>query len=255
MGRGAFGVVYKAKVKTIAQIVAIKEVNGANTKVYEEVNILQNASHPNIIRFIEAFEENKKLYIVMEYADKGTLATQTMGWNEMGIWEFVRQMADGLSYLHTKNIIHRDLKPNNILCVSVINTLRLTFKISDFGIAKLVGQIHERNYTATCIGYAYSYCYMAPEVLERREYTFSADMFSLGALFSFVCNNGKHLFNSFGEILRLQGTVDPVPSGFTNNLRSIVSQLLERDYRHRPSAAEVYNKAVAMLLAFKNLTQ
>ena len=245
LGHGAFGVVYRAKVKADGEIVALKEVNNVGTGAYKEVQILQNITHPNIIRFIATFEENRKLYIVMEYADKGTLATLGMDWNEKNIWEFTEQLAAGLSYLHGKRIIHRDLKPNNILCVSAGNRSKVMFKISDFGIAKLFQPSQGRNYyTGTAIGYVYRYCYVAPEVLKDEEYTFSADMFSFGALISFVCNKGNHLFRSTDEILNWQGTEDPVPLIYTSDLRNIVSDLLRPNYRNRPSADEVCHIAV-----------
>ena len=245
LGRGAFGVVYRAKVKAEGEIVAIKEVNNIGTGAYKEVQILQNITHHNIIRFIATFEENRKLYIVMEYADKGTLATLGMDWNEKNIWEFTEQLAAGLSYLHGKRIIHRDLKPNNILCVSTSNRSKVRFKISDFGIAKLFEYTQERKYyTGTGIGYVYRYCYMAPEVLEDKEYTFSADMFSFGALISFVCNKGNHLFRSTDEIFNWQGTEAPVSLIYTSDLRDIVSDLLRPNYRNRPSADEVCHIAI-----------
>ena len=202
-------------------------------------------SHPNIIRFIATFEENGSLYIVMEYANRGILATLEINWNEKSIWEFIEQLASGLSYLHGEKIIHRDLKPNNILCASANNRTKVSFKISDFGIAKLVGRTQGRNYyTGTAIGYVYHYCYMAPEVLKYEEYTFSADMFSFGALICFCSNNGSHLFLSPDEILNWQGTEDPVrPLIYSGDLRNIVSKLLRPNYRNRPSAEEVYHIA------------
>ena len=176
----------------------------------------------------------------------GILATLEINWNEKSIWEFIEQLASGLSYLHGKRIIHRDLKPNNILCASANNRTEVSFKISDFGIAKLVERTEGRNYyTGTAIGYVRHYCYVAPEVLKYEKYTFKADMFSFGALICFVCSNNKsHLFLSRDEILNWQGTKDPVPLLiYSGDLRNIVSKLLEPNYRNRLSAEDVYDIA------------
>ena len=111
----------------------------------------------------------------------------------------------------------------------------MTFKLSDFGTAKVFDK--NKLYTNTYCG---TPGYMAFEVVFRENYTFSADIWSLGAVMSFVCNNGIHLFNDKYDVMRWLGTEDPLPRHFNSFLRNIVNRLLRPNYEERPSAALVY---------------
>ena len=94
-------------------------------------------------------------------------------------------IADAISYLHGKNILHRDLKPENILAKSCQGG-EIKLKICDFGVAKLLNQkIGNMYYTRDWAG---TPVYMAPEVLRGggERYTFSADIWSFGALMAFM---------------------------------------------------------------------
>ena len=248
MGHGTFGTVYRARARADNKIFAIKKLENtvscksqenenSNLSAPKEVHILQNAKHSNIIKYFGAFPQNQKFYIVMEFANKGTLSSQNMDWNEKSIWEFLTQMANALDYLHQERIIHRDVKPDNILCISENNST-MTFKLSDFGTAKIFDKT--KLYTNTYCG---TPGYMAPEVVFRENYTFSADIWSLGAVMSFVCNNGTHLFNDKYDVMRWLGTEDPLPRHLNSILRNVVNRLLRPNYEERPSAASVYKTA------------
>lgn len=115
------------------------------------------------------------------------------------------------------------------------------FKVADFGIARLVDNDTQSNHYANT--YAGTYCYMAPEVLDKQQYTFSADMWSLGAVLSFVCNKGKHLFESNDEVRKLKGMKDPLPKRFSSSLRGVAIKLLSINPKERPSASAIYKEA------------
>ena len=253
VGQGVFGTVYRVRAKENNKLFAVKKVenllttpkNAENTDTATpiEARILQNTNHSNIIKYFGAFPQNQKFYIVMEFADKGTLSTHKMDWSEENIWEFLTQMTSALNYLHEERIIHRDIKPDNILCVSegIESKKAVTFKLADFGTAKIFSKDSQSKlYTNTYVG---TPGYMAPEVVFREDYTFSADMWSLGAVISFVCNNGEHLFKDKYDVMRWLGNEDPLPEHFTATLRNVVNMLLQPNYQERPSAAELYQTA------------
>ena len=158
----------------------------------------QKLNHRNIVQILEHFTENK-IYIVMEYCEKGNL-------NDYIVQEkpelcqrisFLCDMAYGVNYLHSQNIIHRDLKPENVLLTN--HTGNIICKISDFGISRI--KLSSYDTFRTYIG---SYPYMAPEITGRNEYSIEVDVFALGLLFYAVFKNTV-LTNSFGGTSLIPG--------------------------------------------------
>ena len=238
LGHGSFGTVWQ--VTNGSAIFAMKVINDPNQSAIQEVKILKLAKHPNIVRYFDSFLENGSLKIIMEFADQGTLSTQTLIWTEETVWGFLAQMGSALTYLHSIGIIHRDLKPENILCVSAGNN-QIMFKIADFGIAKLVDAIRQGNHYANT--YAGTYCYMAPEVLNKQPYAFSADIWSLGAVLSFLCNNNRHLFASNDQVKQLMEIIDPLPDHYSSDLQGLVTKMLNVNTLGRPGASMIYREA------------
>ena len=243
LGRGTFGRVFE--VTNGNETFAMKVVSNIDEYAIQEPVILENTNHPNVIKYVDYFLEGRSLNIVMEYADQGALSKQKINWSEQEIWKFLAQMGSAFSYLYREGIIYRNLNPDNILCVSG-NKSETVFKISDFGIARLVDDAtRNNNYRNTC---GVKCFYMAPEVLKEEECTFSADMWSLGAVASFVCNKGKHLFRSIYEVTQSEGVIDPLPDHFSLELRHIVVELLRVNAKERPIAFDIYKKADKVLL-------
>jgi serine/threonine protein kinase len=136
------------------------------------VSILKKISHSGIIRYIESFfsSDGRKLCIVMEFANRGTLENNVQAKNcsfqEFCIWRYVYQISSAIDYLHRHRVLHRDLKPANVLGVEdwnpVHNEIRIRWKIADFGIAKLLNRDAQGNYYGGDL--AGTPKYMAPEV-------------------------------------------------------------------------------------------
>lgn len=100
----------------------------------EEVSIHASIDCPYICTYKDSFIEGEKLYVIMEYCEKGDLASyleRQVGvmLNESRIWKIALQILCGLHYLHKKGIIHRDIKPRNIFL-----TRNWVPKIGDFGV-------------------------------------------------------------------------------------------------------------------------
>jgi eukaryotic-like serine/threonine-protein kinase len=183
LGRGAMGVVYKAKDPTIGRTVALKtmriDVHGLETA--EMVRRFQNEaraagvlSHPNIVTIYDAGEQDGIFYIAMEFIEGTTLheliAEQRMLPAEEVV-QYSRQICRGLDYAHSHGIVHRDVKPANIMI-----TANGTVKIMDFGIAKAGGSMTS---TGQVLG---TPNYMSPEQVKGRPLDGRSDLFSFGVI-------------------------------------------------------------------------
>lgn len=183
LGRGAMGVVYKAKDPTIGRTVALKtlrlDVHGLDAA--EMVRRFQNEaraagvlSHPNIVTIYDAGECDGIFYIAMEFIQGTTLhellAEQHILPSE-DVIRYSRQICKGLDYAHSHGIVHRDVKPANIMI-----TANGTVKIMDFGIAKAGGSMTS---TGQVLG---TPNYMAPEQVKGRPLDGRSDLFSFGVI-------------------------------------------------------------------------
>ena len=197
IGEGSFGKLYKAK-RGDGKVVALKELKQKpeviNLEKYirGELEIIeQKLRHENIVLMYEHFV-TRTVYIVMEFCELGDLNDYLIN-NETTLTErisFMFDMARGVHYLHTQNIIHRDLKPENILLTKQSDDIRC--KVSDFGISKI--KMTKYDKFSTFIG---SQAYMAPEIVDQKEYSNEVDVYALGMLFFAVYRNTV-LTNSFG---------------------------------------------------------
>ena len=183
LGRGAMGVVYKAKDPTIGRTVALKtmriDVHGLETA--EMVRRFQNEaraagvlSHPNIVTIYDAGEQDGIFYIAMEFIEGTTLHELIAEYRMLPAEEVVqysRQICRGLDYAHSHGIVHRDVKPANIMI-----TANGTVKIMDFGIAKAGGSMTS---TGQVLG---TPNYMSPEQVEGRPLDGRSDLFSFGVI-------------------------------------------------------------------------
>mmetsp|Transcript_101248 Transcript_101248/g.179879 ORF Transcript_101248/g.179879 Transcript_101248/m.179879 type:complete len:699 (+) Transcript_101248:35-2131(+) len=180
LGKGAFGMVYKARNKQDRTCLAIKlaeRASGLQKVINAEINILGMLDHPSIVRFFGAFAHAPSdwMVIAMEFVDGGDLlASLTQApqiFDERLIRPMLFHVACGLAHAHEHGIMHRDLKPENVL----LQRQNLFPKIADFGLARAMKQ------SEMAITIAGTPTYMAPEIQDpRMPYDFSADVYSLG---------------------------------------------------------------------------
>ena len=171
IGKGSFGKVFKATKRNNGEQVAIKVVENCDPHTTDhEVKILKMTNHKYIIKYLESFySPNGELMIVFEFADAGTFESYNHLREEYCIWRCIAHIASALNYLHTlkpRHILHRDLKPANVLGLKYWNeqkkTKEVSWKVADFGIAKLLDEEAQKNYYADySVG---TPIYMAPEV-------------------------------------------------------------------------------------------
>ena len=184
LGRGAMGVVYKARdplidrtvaIKTVALDLSTEESEAFMHRFYSEAKAAGRLNHSNLVTIHDVGESNGVAYIAMEFLqgrslreilDSGVVLPPEK------IADIVAQVADGLAFAHENGIVHRDIKPANIM---VLDNGRV--KIMDFGIAHL--PTGSRTWAGTLLG---SPKYMAPERIAGKQVDGRADIFSLGAV-------------------------------------------------------------------------
>ena len=180
---GAFGkVIHVHDIKKNLDL-AVKVINKAGAgqqiikKMKEEVVILKKLNHNNIVKFYGYSETNNQLLIKMEYIKYGTLSRWMkdhlkISENDASI--IISKVLSAVEYLHSMHICHRDIKPENIM-ISKENDLA-SIKIIDFGLsAQHFNYLTNNDYCGTFI-------YMAPEQIEKKLYTYSVDIWSIGIL-------------------------------------------------------------------------
>lgn len=220
LGKGTFGEVYLTKHLASSEIFATKKmskqkVTSEKNKKYfnNEIFILRNIKHPNIMRFIDLKQSTNNFYLITEYCNGGSLADcldrYTKKFNKPFPQNFVqylmRQVVSGIEYLHSRKILHRDLKLDNILThfpnendKQNLNMMACKCKICDFGFARY---LQENKVAKNQLG---SPAYMDPNIFNGKNsfgYDQSADIWSLGALcYEMLTGSPPFMAMSFEEL-------------------------------------------------------
>jgi len=173
LGKGRYGVVYIGFFDN--KTVAIKKLSKENLKREEinykkEIEILEKLDSPHIIKLLKYFEDNENIYHVLEFGDTDLFSKLGKITNKLAL-NWIKEIAKGLKYIHSKKIIHRDIKAENILLI------QHKIKIIDFGFAF---QFQEDKLYENIIGTTY---YISPEMILKRGYDYRIDIWALGILY------------------------------------------------------------------------
>jgi len=193
IGSGSYGTIklgvdLKTKIKVAIKIVQKSKLTKEELNlVATEIDVLKFCKHPNIINFLDHFENSEYIFIIMEYIKYGDLGSYTkkLKKEKVLISEEVAariaiQMADGLNYLHRFGIVHRDLKMENIMISKINNNQIVEIKILDFGLSKIIGP-NEKS------GERYgTLFYLSPEICVDQPHNKSTDIWSFGILVYFL---------------------------------------------------------------------
>jgi len=180
LGRGTFGVVYKAKLDGTP--VAVKELLPINDQIFKkEVGMLISFRHQNIVLLTGFCKAPNCFCIITELFDKGSLHHLLENKEEKidndRCLKFALDIARGMNYLHKRNVLHLDLKPLNILVDN-----GYICKVSDFGLSKVAIKISENNSLHATNNGAGTPVYMAPELFMASNVGSKADVYSFGII-------------------------------------------------------------------------
>jgi len=181
IGKGRFGVVFKCTDNQTNRVRAAKVIKCIKTaekdKVREEVDIMNLLRSPKLLQLAAAYERKRDIVMVMEYIAGGELfervAADDFTLTERDVILFMKQICEGVQYMHNNNILHLDLKPENILCVRR-NTHRI--KLIDFGLAC---RFNPSEPIRVMFGTPE---FMAPETISYEPISYPSDMWSVGVI-------------------------------------------------------------------------
>ena len=221
LGRGASGVVYKAKQTKLKRTVALKVLVGYAhetadqlARFRDEAVIAAQIQHPNVIQIYDIGEANGVPFLACEYVDGGTLEGKLQATGQLPVAEAVRlvyQIARGVGAAHSRGVVHRDLKPANILL-----TADGVPKVADFGLAKVLGA-ESNTVTGSILG---TPAYMSPEQAAGyiRRISPQTDVYALGViLYECLLGMVPHQGNSVMETLDKVRTNPPPALRFRRN--------------------------------------
>ena len=260
IGQGSFGSVFLALHAVTGELMAVKQVempSNTNTvldkkkenmlaALKREIDLLRDLQHDNIVQYLGSNSDDEHFNIFLEYVPGGSVAAMLQSYGSLQeplIRNFVRQILNGLSYLHGRDIIHRDIKGANVLVDNKGN-----IKISDFGISKRVeasallqpqkngGHIHRPSLQGSVF-------WMAPEVVKQTSYTRKADIWSLGCLIVEMFT-GTHPFPNCSQLQAIfqigNSSAKPnIPESASMEGKDFLGHTFEIDHEKRPSADEL----------------
>ncbi|KAI0683079.1 kinase-like protein [Earliella scabrosa] len=241
LGKGKFGRVYMVRTKAEPHyILALKclyksEIvqSRVEKQIRREIEIQQNLRHPHVLRLYGYFHDEKRIFLMLEFAGKGELYKQLTKYGcftEKRSARYIDQMADALIYLHAKHVIHRDIKPENLLL-----GINGELKIGDFG-----WSVHAPgNRRKTLCG---TLDYLPPEMVEGRDHSEKVDYWALGVLtYEFICGNPpfEDLSGHNATYRRIARVDLKIPSKVSPEARDLIVKLLQYEPEKRLPLTEV----------------
>jgi serine/threonine-protein kinase len=241
LGRGAMGIVYKARDPKINRLLAIKtirfsdefeaeKIREVKERFMREAEIAGKLAHPAIVAVYDVGEDYELTYMAMEYLEGESLLKYCRKGSLLALRRalyVISETALALDYAHTQGVIHRDVKPANIMLLKDGK-----IKVTDFGIAKAVSSSQTKS--GTVLG---TPSYMSPEQINGHEIDGRSDVFSLGVVFFELITgqlpfHGKNLTNLFYQITQVK---HPSPREINPKVPRPVEQILDKSLAKDPA--------------------
>ena len=249
IGKGAFGEVWKVTHENSQKVYCIKILSKRDifeqkliNQINKEISIMYNVNHPYSVKLVNHFEDNDKLYLIMELASNGNLYNliQNTKKDKVKNLELIKkliiQTVEIIKYLHSLNIIYRDIKPENLLLDKDYN-----IKLCDYGWATYI----------TPGKYLTVYCgtpeYVSPEMLKKYPYNEKVDIWALGVLIfelvfgyaPFASNFNEDRYNNIkaGKI----NWPNDLNNNEYNDIKDLIEKILKINPKERISLDEIEN--------------
>ncbi|BAT88079.1 mitogen-activated protein kinase kinase kinase ANP1-like isoform X1 [Vigna umbellata] len=252
IGCGAFGQVYVGMNIDSGELLAVKQVLIAASsaskekaqahikELEEEVKLLKDLSHPNIVRYLGTVREEDTLNILLEFVPGGSISSllgKFGAFPEAVIRTYTKQLLLGLEYLHKNGIMHRDIKGANILVDN-----KGCIKLADFGASKQVVELATISGAKSMKGTPY---WMAPEVILQTGHSFSADIWSVGCTVIEMATGKPPWSQQYQQevaVLFHIGTTKshpPIPDHLSAAAKDFLLKCLQKEPVLRSSASEL----------------
>ncbi|CAF1434122.1 unnamed protein product [Rotaria sp. Silwood1] len=259
VGKGGFATVYEGRRKVDGLRIACKKIDRKkleqanihhhpsygnrrhvlpslrSTVMFErlkaEITIHHQVKHRNIVELLNYFDDDKYVYLILELCSHGDLEhylKEKKTLCESETQTIVKQVVDGLVYLHNHGIIHRDIKLSNLLLTETFEV-----KIADFGLAKKIPLTREQNNETICG----TPNFISPEIANRIPHGFATDIWSLGILIATLLT-GQSPFDTdtvHGTLSKVTHEKYELPTTFSEEAQHLVNSTLRKLAESRPN--------------------
>ncbi|KAE8574245.1 hypothetical protein XENTR_v10003344 [Xenopus tropicalis] len=240
LGGGRFGEVHLCTEKSSGLKLVVKILSSKDREMaLNEIQVMNQLDHPYIIQMFDAVEMPSEIFLVLEYVEGGMLFERIIDESyqlmEVDAMVFVRQICEGIFYMHQMYVLHLDLKPENIVCVSPTSHM---VKIIDFGLAR---RFKPQNKLKVSFGTSE---FLSPEVINFDFVSFPTDMWSVGVITYMMVSGlspflGDNETETLNNVLSGETGFDEEPfESVSYEAKDFISNLLVKEKNGRMSAAQ-----------------
>ena len=238
LGAGGFGVVWRARDERLEREVAVKVIpradhGGAGDRPFREARAAARLNHPGIVALYEMGADAESVLLVSELVHGHTFAelVRADAVSDRDVARVGAALADALGHAHDRGVIHRDVKPQNVIVVAEPSAGAGFAKLTDFGVAHLVGD-DPLTHTGDIVG---TLAYMAPEQAEGRRPTAACDTYALAlTLYEALSGENPMRGRSPAETARLVGRHAPPLFGLRRDLPRDLCATIDACLEPRP---------------------
>ncbi|XP_072469866.1 myosin light chain kinase, smooth muscle isoform X3 [Notamacropus eugenii] len=238
LGSGKFGQVFRLVEKKTGKIWAGKFFKAYSAKdkenIRQEIDIMNCLHHPKLVQCVDAFEEKANIVMVLEIVSGGELFERIIDEDfeltERECIKYMKQISEGVEYIHKQGIVHLDLKPENIMCVNKTGT---RIKLIDFGLAR---KLENAGSLKVLFGTPE---FVAPEVINYEPISYATDMWSIGVI-CYILVSGLSPFMGDNDNETLANVTsatwdfdDEAFDEISDDAKDFISNLLKKDMKNR----------------------